>query len=389
MSTLTRDPFRAAGQGGRWDWPDPAEVTPPAQPMRRRIAPAPEQWPAMPPPGSWPPAPGGRDPAEAPVPLSVNALEEPVAVSVPFRGPINLDPLPEIPAPQVPGLRFDPSPSRAAYRMHRLWLTPAFRHFVRVGLPVLLVALVLIAWFARAENRAALAGWVEGLVQTVQTQPMFMVHSMQVVSRTPEVAQAVAAALPLSFPVSSFDLDLPALRAQAEDFEAVQSAWFQVRPGGVLEVTLQERVPALVWRHSAGLDLIDASGHRVAMLATREARADLPLIAGEGAPAAAAEARLLWAAATPLHDRIRGFVRMGARRWDLVLDRDQRILLPEHGALGALERVLALDAAQDLLSRDLRIIDLRNPARPTLRLSPEALTELHRNRPSLSGAASQ
>jgi cell division protein FtsQ len=186
--------------------------------------------------------------------------------------------------------------------------------------------------------------------------------------------------------VSSFDLDLPALRAVAEDFEAIEQAWLQVRPGGVLEVRLQERVPAMVWRHAGGVDLIDATGHRVAQLASREARADLPLIAGEGAPLAVAEARLLWAAAAPLQTRIRGLVRVGERRWDLVLDRDQRILLPEHGALGALERVLALDATQGLLSRDLRIVDLRNPSRPVLRLSAEALADLNHNRSSLQGA---
>jgi cell division protein FtsQ len=212
---------------------------------------------------------------------------------------------------------------------------------------------------------------------------------MEVQSRSPEVAQGVAAALQVSFPVSSFDLDLPALRATAEDFEAIEQAWLQVRPGGVLEVRLQERLPAMVWRHAGGLDLIDATGHRVAQLASREARADLPLIAGEGAPEAVAEALLLWAAATPLQSRIRGLVRMGERRWDLVLDRNQRILLPEDGALGALERVLALDATQGLLSRDLSIVDLRIPSRPVLRLSAEALADLHRNRSSLQGAVTQ
>jgi hypothetical protein len=41
------------------------------------------------------------------------------------------------------------------------------------------------------------------------------------------------------------------------------------------------------------------------------------------------EALALVAAARPAVPRLRGLVRMGERRWDLVLDRDQRILLPE------------------------------------------------------------
>ncbi len=142
----------------------------------------------------------------------------------------------------------------------------------------------------------------------------------------------------------------------------------------------------MIWRNGVGLDLVDATGHRVARLATRAARPDLPLIAGEGAPDEIAEARLLWAAAGPLHPRLRGLVRVGQRRWDMVLDRGQRILLPAEGALGALERVVALDSAQQLLSRDVVAVDMRNPARPTLRLTADAMSELTRNRTMQTGA---
>ena len=70
----------------------------------------------------------------------------------------------------------------------------------------------------------------------------------------------------------------------------------------------------------------------------------------------------------------------------MVLDRGQRILLPAEGALGALERVVALDSAQQLLSRDVVAVDMRNPARPTLRLTGDAMTELTRNRSMQTGA---
>ena len=86
----------------------------------------------------------------------------------------------------------------------------------------------------------------------------------------------------------------------------------------------------------------------------------------------------LVAAAAPLAPRIRGLVRMGDRRWDIVLDRDQRILLPAEDPIRALERLLALDHAQEILARDLLAIDLRNDARPTLRLTPFAMNALRR-----------
>ena len=37
--------------------------------------------------------------------------------------------------------RADPAPSRWAYKVQRMWLTPSFRAGLRVGLPVMVVAL--------------------------------------------------------------------------------------------------------------------------------------------------------------------------------------------------------------------------------------------------------
>jgi cell division protein FtsQ len=75
-----------------------------------------------------------------------------------------------------------------------------------------------------------------------------------------------------------------------------------------------------------------------------------------------AEALALFAAAGPLGDRVRGLVRVGERRWDVVLDRDQRILLPETGAVQALEQVLALDAARTCSTATSCVVDMRLPA---------------------------
>jgi cell division protein FtsQ len=134
----------------------------------------------------------------------------------------------------------------------------------------------------------------------------------------------------------------------------------------------------VVWRTQAGLELLDATGHRVAGLLARADRADLPLVAGTGADAAMPEALAIFDAAAPIASRLRGLVRVGARRWDLVLDRDQRIMLPQANPVQAVERLLALDQAEKLLERDILSIDFRNQDRPALRLAPFALDEVRR-----------
>ena len=126
--------------------------------------------------------------------------------------------------------------------------------------------------------------------------------------------------------------------------------------------------------------LIDSEGSPIGQLVSRADRTDLPLVVGEAANIRVSEALELIRAAAPLGERLRGLVRMGERRWDVVLDREQRILLPETQAVQALERVIALEGAEEVLSRDVARVDMRLAQRPTVQMNKEATQELWRIR---------
>jgi cell division protein FtsQ len=284
-----------------------------------------------------------------------------------------------------PAPRRDPAPSRLSYRWQRLWLTPMFRAGLRIGLPLALIGGALAGALADEGRRAQATGLVADLRAWVEQRPEFMVTHLAIDGASPALAAAIRGALDLGLPASSFAIDLAAARATVEGFDAVARADLAITSGGVLNISVTERRPAAVWRTAEGLWLLDAEGRRVATVTARGLRPDLPLIAGEGAEAAVPEALALVAAAGPLTPRLRGLVRVGARRWDVVLEGDQTILLPAAAPVRALERVIALDQAEGLLLRDVRAVDLRVPARATLRLSPgaaEALRETRRSAPS-------
>ncbi|MCU0815323.1 MAG: cell division protein FtsQ/DivIB [Cypionkella sp.] len=272
-------------------------------------------------------------------------------------------------------LRRDPAPTKWAYRMQRLWLTPLFRFGFRFGLPVVLLAGTVALVLVDEGRRAAITATVDDLRTQFQNRPEFMVNLVSVEGASPELADAVRARLNLTLPLSSFDIDLVAAQARIQELDAVERADLMVRAGGILEVQVTERVPAVLWRTEFTVEMLDATGHRVASLAARGDRPDLPLIAGEGADAATPEALALISAAEPILPRLRGLVRVGERRWDLVLDRDQRILLPADRPVQALERLIALDQAQDLLGRDVLTVDLRISHRPVLRMAANALNQ--------------
>ncbi|MFD1344718.1 cell division protein FtsQ/DivIB [Litorisediminicola beolgyonensis] len=274
--------------------------------------------------------------------------------------------------------RFDPAPSRLRYRLHRMMLTPVYRLALRVGLPMALSFGLASLWFAQEDNRTAFLARVTDLRSAVEERPEFMVKLMAIDGASDGVAEEIRAVVPVNFPVSSFDLDLPAMRRAISGLDAVESARIFLRKGGVLQVDVSERVPVALWRHDGALKMIDASGVFVGPADARIDHPELPVIAGEGADQAVPEALKLAAAAGPLGQRLRGFVRVGERRWDVVLDRDQRILLPAEGAVRALERAVAMDEAVDMLARDLTVVDLRLPQRPTLRMTEYSQKEMWR-----------
>ncbi|MEO9823939.1 MAG: cell division protein FtsQ/DivIB [Paracoccaceae bacterium] len=266
----------------------------------------------------------------------------------------------------------DPAPSRLAYRLNRMMLRRGMKGFLRFGVPLLFVLAGVAFWASDEARRGDAWDRVSEVKRGIEERPEFMVHMMAVEKATSTVASDIRALLPLDFPVSSFDLDLDELRATVETLDAVADASVRIRSGGVLAIEVAEREPALVWRSDEGLVLLDATGHRVAGVSARIDRPDLPLIVGQGASDAVPEALQILKASDPIYERVRGLLRVGARRWDVILDRDQRIMLPEANPVIALERAIALDAAQDLLERDIAAVDFRNPRRAVIRLTPAA-----------------
>lgn len=279
----------------------------------------------------------------------------------------------------------DPAPSRMKYRLERLWLRPTIRNFVRRGLPLAVLAGAAISLLADPQFRQGVATQADALRDRVAAHPGLMVTTLSLPGASAEMADRVRGALGVDLPVSSMDLDLSVLHDRIEALPPVADAHVRLEPGGVLEITVTERVPVLVWRTEDGLRLIDVAGVTVDTVAARAARPDLPLVAGAGADRAVPEAVRLFRLADDVAGRVRALVRVGERRWDLVLDRDQVIRLPAVGAEAALARVMALQAAEQVLDRDITVVDLRDGRRPILRLSPAAQVEFLRRRAGADG----
>ncbi len=279
----------------------------------------------------------------------------------------------------------DPAPSRWSYRFQRLMLTPLFRHVLRVWLPFCLTFGVATAYLTSADRQERILLALSDMRHQIETRPEFMVELLAIEGASQTVEEDIREIFPFDFPTSSFDIDIEHVKDMIAGLPAVRSADVRIRRGGTMVVTVSERIPVAVWRTWDGLALVDGEGFVVSELGSRSERADLPVIAGKGGDADVPTAMAILAAAEPLGDRVLGLVRMGERRWDVVLDGDQRILLPETGAVRALERVIVLNQTQDMLSKDLSTVDMRQSGRPTVRMKKDAAESWGRARQVFTG----
>lgn len=167
-------------------------------------------------------------------------------------------------------------------------------------------------------------------------------------------------------------VDPRAARERLERIPWVREAAVERRMPGTVQVRLVERVPMALWQHDGRFMLIDRHG---ALIETRDVGRfnQLPHIVGEDAGKAAGELLRMLSSEPALQQRVAAAVRVGGRRWNLRLDSGQDVMLPEQNAAAAWTQLAELEREQNLLARDLKVIDMRLPERMTLKLNPSAL----------------
>ncbi|MFT4320923.1 cell division protein FtsQ/DivIB [Bartonella bacilliformis] len=140
-----------------------------------------------------------------------------------------------------------------------------------------------------------------------------------------------------------------------------------------LRISLVEREPYAVWQHNGEINIIDDTGYVIAPFQADLVQ-NLSFVVGQGAHKTAKLFIQALSVYPQLQNRIRAYVRVGDRRWDLFLANGVRIMLPENGAIERLASFIEQGVAKDLFSRDVLNIDLRLSDRITVSLSDQALT---------------
>ncbi len=260
---------------------------------------------------------------------------------------------------------------REAPRTHprRRFIVPLWRR----KMTALVLAALVLATLSGAGAWAYKSGWVaEGVNNVyeafikVSAKQGFTIQDVMVSGRGETSRAEVLAALSAvrGAPILSYDFVAAQARLEALPW-VLQSRIERLLPD-TLVVHLVERRPLALWQYKGRFALVDEDGAVI----TRKGLgrfSSLFQVVGAQAPDHVGGLLELLATQPRLKDRVKAAVRVGARRWDLVMKSGVDVRLPEQGAPQAWARLAVLQRKTDILDRDVRVLDLRMSDRVIVR----------------------
>ncbi len=235
-------------------------------------------------------------------------------------------------------------------------------------------ALALAGIVGAYEAREALGTAAAGVTSFVQgefARAGFGIAEINITGQSLTSEAAIFAALGLDPKASTITFDADAALARIEAISSIKSASIRKTYPGVLTVTVEEKVPMARWRFGDATYLVDENGSPVAR--DDGSFRELPLVVGEGAADDAIVMIRTLDRYPAITQDLAALSRIGDRRWDLIFYSGLRVQLPENGVAQALAQLDMYQSTDQLLERDVAVIDLRVPGMVSLKLGDLAI----------------
>jgi cell division protein FtsQ len=195
-------------------------------------------------------------------------------------------------------------------------------------------------------------------INTVMTDAGFGIGAINIIGARQTDAQDILAALGFAPGQSIFAADIHAARRRLFSLEWVGDAEVRRQYPGTITVSVVEKVPFALWETPNGTYLVERSGRTIGLFDPKSFPR-LPVLAGDGAPASAAALVDAVRAHRATAARVVGYQRVSERRWNLLLNGDVIVELPEENWQKELDVLERLIVDRGILERDIAEIDLR------------------------------
>lgn len=213
-------------------------------------------------------------------------------------------------------------------------------------------------WFLLSGTASQLAQNMTDGAYKMTARAGFSIQAVYLEGRDRTAMADIEKALALDKGQSIFRVDLDETRKRLETIESVRAAAVERALPHTLYVRIAEREPVAIWQHEGKLVPVD--DHGVVMHGIEAAPYQhLPLITGIGAPEHITELMTVLASEPELSKRFAAAIYTGNRRWNIRLENDIEVKLPEQNPVDAWKALAKLHQEEHILDRSVKAIDLR------------------------------
>ena len=214
-------------------------------------------------------------------------------------------------------------------------------------------------------------GHTDSIVQGFTARTGFAVDQIKVVGNRETSEIDILGSLGLDGWTSLIGFDVDAARERVAALPWVETAAVRKVYPHTIEVRIEERQAFALWQKGSELSVIERSGRVIAPYSGGK-QALLPLFVSADAPVHAPDLLAKMDKFPDLAARVKGYVRIAGRRWDLKMVNGVTVKLPEVGEDKAIATLASLESEDGILERDIVAVDMRLTDRLVVQLSPEA-----------------
>lgn len=172
----------------------------------------------------------------------------------------------------------------------------------------------------------------------------------------------ILAALNLKKDTPVFAINLPLVKKALEQNSWIEAAAAKRKLPNTIHIYILERTPVAVWQINQNLFLIDEQGHKIQPLSPELLKnySHLLRVVGKGANVYAAKLIDDIAVYPELAVKIKAAIRYGERRWDLELEQDITVKMPERDFPKAYKYLAELNRAAKLFDQNYKVLNFRD-----------------------------
>lgn len=227
------------------------------------------------------------------------------------------------------------------------------------------------AWLSHSGAIGRFAGNIHEGFLNKTANAGFAVKNLMVEGRVHADPEVLRALLGVTYGQSVFALDIGRKLEELSQVSWIEKAEIRRRLPDTIYVKVYERKPVAFWQREQRLSLIDANG-TVITDENLDEFGTLPILVGGDAPEHARDLLQLLAAEPDIFMRVEAAVRVGQRRWDLKLNNDVRVKLPENDMALAIHMLSTLQKEDEIMDKGVAVIDLRLPEKLVVQMTPQA-----------------